>query len=55
MSSGLYLGEFIVHPVIGFSSNPWASEEVGSGSAFGWRSITRPINVAAKGDKTTLA
>jgi hypothetical protein len=55
MSSGIGLGEFIVGPVIGFGSNPWASEGGGSGSAFGWGSITRPINVAAKGDKTTLA
>jgi hypothetical protein len=55
MSSGIGLGEFIVGPVIGFGSNPWASEELGSGSAFGWGSISRPIYVAAKGDKTTLA
>jgi hypothetical protein len=54
MSSGIGLGEFIVVPVIGFVSNHWASE-LGSVSVFGWRSITRPINVAAKGDKTTLA
>jgi hypothetical protein len=35
MSSGIDLGEFIVGPAIGFGSNPWASEEVGSGSVFG--------------------
>jgi hypothetical protein len=54
MSSDMVLGKFIVAPVIGFGSNPWASEGDGSSSAFGWGSITRLINVAAKGDKTTL-
>jgi hypothetical protein len=52
MSSAIGPGEFVVGPGIGFGSNPWASEGGGSGSAFGWGTITRPINVAAEGDKS---